>query len=148
MELTKRDLWDPFDTLLDIQDDINRVFGRSLVRKNDWMAKGFNPDIEVTEEADHYVLHADLPGLKNEDFNISVYGNTLTLKGERKQEKESKEKGAYYSERYYGSFTRTMDFPTEIQGDKVKAAYKNGVLEVLLPKSESAKPKQINVEVK
>jgi HSP20 family protein len=95
-------------------------------------------------------LRADLPGLKKEEFSISVEGSQLTLKGERKQEKESgnPEKGYYYSERTYGTFLRSFEFPTEIQAEKVKAAYKDGVLEVTLPKSENAKPKQINVEVK
>lgn len=139
MELLKRcndSLWDPFN-------DFGNFAGVPLRGRD-----VFQPDIEIHEETDHYELSADLPGFKKEDFDISVQGNTLTLKGERKQEKERKEKGAYFSEKYYGVFSRTLEFPTEIQTDKVKAAYKDGVLEVLLPKSESSKPKQINVEVK
>jgi HSP20 family protein len=139
MELLKRyneGLWDPFS-------DFGNFAGVTLRGK-----EAFQPDIEIHEEADHYALSADLPGFKKEDFDISVQGNTLTLKGERKQEKERKEKGAYFSEKYYGAFSRTLEFPTEIQTDKVKASYKDGVLEVNLPKSESSKPKQISVEVK
>ncbi len=141
------DRLEPFDLVLDLQNEMNRIFNRSLTHPENW-AKGFSPSIEVREEADHYLLHADLPGMKKEDFNIAVHGNTLTLKGERKCEKETKEKGACYSERFYGAFTRSFDFPTEVDSEKVKASYKDGVLEVSLPKAESSKPKQINVEVK
>ncbi|MFA6600063.1 MAG: Hsp20/alpha crystallin family protein [Candidatus Omnitrophota bacterium] len=151
MNIVKRtqEPWDPFDMLLDLQSEMNHAFNRSLTHKDQW-ARGFEPSIEVREEADHYILQTDLPGLKREDFNISVKGNQLTLKGERKYEKETqdKEKGYFYSERSFGAFSRTLEFPTEIQADKVKAAYKDGVLEVALPKVESSQPKQINVEVK
>ena len=137
MELIKKNghVWEPFDLLSDLQDDLNRVFNRSLTKRRDWEST-FSPVIEVREEADHYLLHADLPGLQREDFSISVEGNTLTLKGERKEVQESKEKNYRYSERLYGSFSRTLDFPTEIEADKIKATFKNGVLEVALPKSE------------
>ena len=150
MNLIKRhfDPLDPFEMLTDLQSDLNHVFNRSLTNRH-W-AKAFDPNIEVKENADHFALHADLPGLKREDFTISVEGNSLTVKGERKQEKESNEpkKGYYYSERTYGSFSRSFEFPTEIQADKAKASYRDGVLEIVLPKSENAKPKQITVEVK
>lgn len=149
MELIRKNhnLWDPFEVLEGLQTDINRVFNRSLTRKEGW-PEVFSPDIEVHEEGESFILSADLPGLKKEDFEISVQGNRLTLKGERKQGEEKKERGYRYSEKYYGSFTRSMDFPVEIQADKVKASYTNGVLEVTLPKSESSKPRQINIEVR
>jgi len=141
------DPWDPFEALTDLQNEMNRAFNRSLTHHDGWPKTAY-PNIEVKEETDQYVLHADLPGMRKEDFSIAVEGNRLTLKGERKQEKESREKGYYYSERIYGSFQRLLEFPSEIQADKIKASYKEGVLEILLPKAESAKPKQINVEVK
>jgi HSP20 family protein len=142
-----RNLWDPFEALTDLQTDLNRAFNRSLSRPESWV-KGFDPVVEVREEGDHFLVHADLPGVKKEDFSIKVQGSTLTLSGERKSEKEVKEKKAYYSERSYGSFTRTLEFPLEIQADKVKASYKDGVLEISLPKAESAKAREISVEVK
>jgi HSP20 family protein len=152
MNLIKRtiDPWDPFDTLTELQNEMNRAFNRSLTRKDHWAGTTFEPHIEVREKEDHYLLHADLPGLRKEDFNISVQGNQLIVRGERKEQKETggKEKGYFYSERIYGSFLRTLEFPTEIQADKITATYKDGVLEAVLPKAESAKPKQINVEVK
>ncbi|MCM8775727.1 MAG: Hsp20/alpha crystallin family protein [Candidatus Omnitrophica bacterium] len=142
-----RDLWDPFDIVSDLQREMNRIFNRSITSREGW-TRGFQPSIEVEDENDHFVLRADAPGLKKEDFSISIQGNHLTLKGERKVEKENKGKGYYYSERSYGAFARTFEFPAEIQADKAKANYKDGVLEVILPKSESSKPKQINVEIK
>lgn len=149
MELIRknREVWDPFDLISDLQTDLNRVFDRNLTQNRSW-AKSFHPDIEVSDEGDHFKLTADLPGLQKEDFNLAVEGNRITLTGERKSEKEKKEKHYHYSERIYGSFTRTLEFPAEVAADRVKATYKNGVLEVLLPKSENAKPKSIQVEVK
>lgn len=143
----RKDGWDPFDIVSDLQSEMNRAFSRSLVGRENWL-RGFQPIMDVREENDHYLISADLPGLRKEDFKISIEGSRLTLQGERKEKKETKEKGCFYSERSYGSFSRTIEFPTEVQGDKVKATYNNGVLEVTLPKSESAKPKQIDVEVK
>jgi len=149
MELTKYTPgnWSPFDTLEELQSDINRIFTRSLTREKPWVGM-FQPDLEIREESDAYVLSVDLPGVRKEDLNISVHGNRLTLKGERKQNKENKEKGYHYSEKYYGAFTRSMEFPLEIQSDKVKASYNDGVLQIVLPKAESAKPRQVSIEVK
>jgi len=146
MNLVKQNPWESFDLLSDLQTDLNRVFNRSLTR-TDW-GKSFNPIVEVREETGHYTVHADLPGLQKEDFSISVEKNRLTLKGERKEEKENKDKGYHYSERSYGAFSRVMDFATDLQSDQVKASYKNGVLEIVLPKSDLAKPKQVQVEIK
>lgn len=147
MELIKRqNIWEPLDLFSDLQEDLNRAFRRSFAAK-DW-ERTFNPVVEVREDATQYTVHADLPGLQKEDFSISVEKNRLTIKGERKEEKETKEKGYRYSERSYGAFSRSMDFATDIQADQVKAAYKNGVLEIVLPKSEASKPKQVQVEVK
>lgn len=149
MELTRqpKNTWDPFDVLTDLQTDLNRAFNRSLTRQDGWL-KNFEPQVEVRDEGDHFVVHADLPGLKKEEFSIKVQGTTLTLAGERKNEKETKEKRSYYSERSYGSFVRTLEFPVEVQAEKVKASYKDGVLEIALPKAESAKAREISVEIK
>lgn len=149
MELVRqnKNVWDPFDVLTDLQTDLNRAFHRSLNRQDTWL-KNFEPQVEVRDEGDHFVVHADLPGLKKEDFSIKVQGTLLTLSGERKNEKEVKEKKSYYSERSYGSFVRTLEFPVDVQAEKVKAAYKEGVLEITLPKAESAKAREIAVEVK
>jgi len=87
-----------------------------------------------------------LPGMKREDIDVALDGNTLTLSGERKQEEEKREGESYRSERYFGRFQRSITLPTEVQANKIEAAYKDGVLTVTLPKSEEAKPKQIPVK--
>ena len=145
-----REVWDPFDFMRDLQSEMNRFLNLSPLRKDGDLAwaRPFEPDIEVREEPDHFLVRADLPGIKKEELNISVTGNLLTLKGERKGETETKGRDYFYSERFYGAFSRTLELPTEVEADKMKAAYKDGVLELTLPKAESAKPKQIKVEVK
>ncbi len=149
MELVKKNhnVWDPFDMLTDLQHDLNRVFDRSL-KWHDGRQDIFRPDIAVAEEKDRYLVEADIPGLKKENLNIAVEGNVLTIRGERTEKQETKGKGYFYSERSFGSFSRSLELPAGIDPNKVKAAYKDGVLEIEVPKSENAKPKQIEVEVK
>jgi HSP20 family protein len=93
------------------------------------------------------MVKADIPGLDKEDIDISVHGDTLTIKGEKKEEKESKDKGLVKTERFYGSFNRSLTLPSEVDAAKVKASYNNGVLELTLPKKEESKPKQIKIDV-
>ena len=142
-----RDLWDPFHMIADFQDEMNRVFGRTLTRRDDG-TRTFSPDIDIREEADKFILGADFPAMRKEDLEVTILGNRLTLKGERKKEKEISEKDYRYSERSYGAFSRSFQLPAEVDAQKARATYKDGVLELVLPKSESAKPKQITVEVK
>lgn len=140
-----RDLWNPF---ADLQEDINKLFDVSLGRFAGPGAIVWAPALDILEDKDTLVIKADLPGLKEEDVDISVQGNTLTIRGERKQESEAKEKGFYRCERYYGSFQRSLDLPYPVDQSKIKASYKGGVLEVRLPKAEEAKAKKIKIEVK
>ncbi len=93
------------------------------------------------------MVKAEVPGIKKEDLEISILGNQLTIKGERKKEEEVKEKGYYYSERSYGALSRTVEIPKEVQADKVRATFKDGILEVRLPITEEAKRKEIKVKV-
>lgn len=145
--IRKRDLWDPFELMTDLQHDLNRVFGRSLLKGNGW-SKTFEPEVDVIEEKDSFLVKADIPGIKKEELDIKVEGKFLTIKGERKEEKETKEKNYYASERFYGAFTRVIELPTDVKADQVKAMYKDGVVEITLPKTESAKAKQVTVEIK
>lgn len=150
MNLVRRtkETWDPFDFVRDLQGELSRAFNTSLLRTDgDTWRQAFDPEIDVREETDRFLVHADLPGIKKEELDISVSGNLLTLKGERKHEREAKEKNRYYSERTFGAFSRTLELPSEIDAGKVQATYKDGVLEISLPKSEHAKPKQIKVDV-
>ncbi len=141
---------DPFNLLADLQEDFNRIFSGSLrrVRDQEGVSGFFAPDIELSEDSSQYVLKADLPGVSKDEVSLNFTGNVLEIKGSRKVERERKEKGIYHSECRYGSFQRVIEFPTEVQSDKAKATYKDGVLELVVPKSESAKPKQIQIDVK
>ena len=104
------------------------------------------PAIDVAEEDDAITVRAEVPGCKAEDIEISVYGNTLTISGEKKMSEEKKEKGYYHVESSYGSFRRELTLPTDVEQDKVNAECKDGVLCITLPKA--AKAKAVKVKVK
>ncbi|MBI3616889.1 MAG: Hsp20/alpha crystallin family protein [Candidatus Omnitrophica bacterium] len=106
------------------------------------------PAVDIIDEKDDIRVRADLPGMKKEDIEVSVNNDTLSIKGEKKEEKEIKEKDYVRSERYYGAFQRSFTLPAGVDPQKVNAAYKDGVLEITLPKREDAKPKQIKVDIK
>jgi len=142
----RRDLWDPFASLADIQDEMNRLFDTSM-RRHGGFDGAFNPSIDVIVEKDTVVVKADLPGLSKDDVSVSLQENYLTIKGEKKHESERKEANYFVSERAYGSFMRTIELPTSVDATKIEARFKDGVLEVKLPKTEDAKPKQIEVKV-
>lgn len=137
---------DVFEDLEDLQKQMNRIFD---VR---WPLKGngdiWAPAVDIIDEKDQIRIKADLPGLKREDIEVSADNGILTIKGEKKEEKEIKEKDYVRSERYYGAFHRSFSLPSGVDSQKVNASYKDGVLEVTLPKKEEAKPKQVKVEVK
>jgi HSP20 family protein len=105
------------------------------------------PSLDVYEEKNELVVKAEIPGLSKDDIEITLSNSTLTLKGEKKKEEEVKEKDYYRCEREYGAFLRTVDLPAEVDTDKAKAVFKNGVLEVRLPKSAATKTKQVQVSV-
>jgi len=109
---------------------------------------GWAPAIEMFEKEDKYVIKAELPGMKKEEIDISVIGDTLTIKGERKAETEVKEEDYYCCERSYGSFFRSIALPSTVDADKIKASYEEGVLEVTLPKAVKVKPKKIALSAK
>lgn len=145
--MKRKETWEPMRMLDDLQMEMNRLFHRSVWNRKDW-SKSFEPDIEIKEETDRFVVKADVPGIKKEDLEIKVEGRVLTLKGERKEETEKKDKNFHFSERVYGSFLRSIELPCELKADEVKATSKEGVLEVLIPKAEAAKAKQVPIEVK
>ncbi len=144
----RKDWLDPFDLITDLHDNINQAFSNSLRRqKDDRWSQLFNPMMDLIEEENQYILKADVPGLEKDAIDITMTGNVLTLKGERKEESEKKSKNYYRLERQFGSFQRSIEFPTDVRGDQIKAGYKNGVLEITVPKAENAKPRQIRVDV-
>lgn len=111
-------------------------------------ARPWSPAVDILETENDLVLKADLPDVELNDIEVRVENNTLSLKGERKFEKEESTKGYHRIERSYGSFVRSFAVPSTVDSEHVAAEYKNGVLTVTLPKKEAAKPRQVKVEVK
>ena len=105
------------------------------------------PAVDVFEDKNDIVVKAELPGIEKNNVEVNLTDHMLTIKGEKKKEEETKEENYYRSERSYGSFLRTVELPKDVHADKVKAAFKNGILEVRLPKTEEAKAKEIKVKV-
>jgi HSP20 family protein len=105
------------------------------------------PSVDIYEDNDDVVLKAELPGMKKEDIDITLSGDVITISGERKQETEVKKKGYYRRENSYGSFNRSFALPAEVQADKVKTKFTDGILEIRMPKSEEAKKKEKKIKV-
>jgi HSP20 family protein len=116
-----------------------------ITGKDQLAAGTFVPPVDVYEDEHNLVLKLEIPGVNEEDLNVSVENNTLTIEGERKFEKEEKEENFHRIERRYGSFTRTFRLPNTVDADKVEASYDKGILKVVLAKRAEAKPKQIKI---
>ncbi|UCB52177.1 MAG: Hsp20/alpha crystallin family protein [Candidatus Zixiibacteriota bacterium] len=142
--------WRPFRDVVSVQDEMNRlfddIFGHGPARVQ-WTDGVWNPSVDVSEDKDNVVVRAEMPGLNKDDVKISVQDNVLTLKGEKKQEKEEKESDYHRIERSYGSFCRSFQLPTAVEADKIKASYRDGVLNITLPKTEEVKPKEIPISI-
>ena len=113
--------------------------------RSEWNA--LTPAVDVEETAEAYVFRADLPGMSSKDVKVTVNNDTLTLRGERKREERETEGSMHRVERAYGSFERSFTLGLPVRADQVKASYKNGVLEVHVPKAEEAKPRDIEVQI-
>jgi len=131
--------------MVSIQDEMNRVFDGFFGRFPSRFDTEWSPNVDISETKDDFVVKAEVPGMEKEDVKITLQDNVLTLKGEKKQEKE--DATCYRMERSYGSFVRSFSLPTVIRADKIKASYKDGILNITLPKAEEVKPKQIPIEV-
>ena len=142
----RREVWDPFESLTEMHNEMDRLFGRSL-RYQGGMEAVFSPAIDVAVEKDNVIVKADLPGLTKDDVSVSLQDNCLTIKGEKKQETEKKDANYFLSERVHGSFTRVIELPVAVNAARIDARFTDGVLQVTLPKTEEAKPKQIEVKV-
>jgi HSP20 family protein len=138
--------WDPFRDMHTLHERLNRLLSDSRWSSDegygDWA-----PAVDIFEKGDDLVIRAELPGIERDDIDIRVENGTLTLRGERKQEKEIQEDKIYRMERIYGTFTRSFRLPTMVDASKIKAVFKNGVLEVQLPKAEEARPRKVNIQV-
>jgi HSP20 family protein len=119
---------------------------RPMVRRGDWMGEWL-PSLDLLETKNEFVIKAEVPGMTPKDIDISLAEGILTIRGEKKQEKEEKEENYHFVERGYGSFNRSIRLPGEVQSNKIKAAYKDGILRVTLPKTEETKKKEIKIKV-
>ena len=141
--------WRPLRELEEIERNFGDFFGRPAVwRRIPMLAMGWSPAVEVFEKEDKYIVKAELPGVKEEDMDVSVEGETLTIKGEKKSESEIKEDDYYRCERSYGSFYRSIALPATVDAKKIEASFEDGVLEVIIPKAAEVKPKKITVSTK
>ena len=143
--------WDPFRELEEVSDRLNRMFARPATArtngKETMIVADWTPSVDISETDGEYQIKAEIPDVKKEDVKVTVEDGVLTIQGERKHENEEKGKKFHRIERSYGSFVRTFSLPDVIDEEKVKAEFKDGVLNLYLPKSEKAKPKAIEVKV-
>jgi len=125
---------------------MDKFFGRHPARISSEVMVP-SPDVEMLDKKDEIVVKAEVPGLDKADIQVSVNGDLLTIKGEKKKEKETKEEDYYFCERAYGAFSRSLRLPLEVKADKITANLNSGVLEIHLPKAEGAKNTQANIPV-
>ena len=142
--------WEPFREITSLRNAMDRLFEESFVRPPRlWPELGaWELTVDMYQTADDVVVKASLPGVKTEEVDISITGDTLTIKGEHKEEQEVKQEDYLYKERRYGVFSRSLQIPAQVKSDKAEAVFENGVLTLTLPKAEEIKPKQIKVKAK
>ena len=146
MTTTTLSRWDPFRDFVTLQGRVNHLFGDSLTSSaDDDRLTGWAPPVDIVEEGERLVLRAEIPGVTQSDIDINVENGTITLRGEKKQEKRIDAKNAYRAERFYGAFSRSFVLPKSIDPEAIKASYKDGVLEVVLPKGKESRPRRIEV---
>ena len=142
--------WDPFRELEEMSDRLNRMVARPGTKANgkealtvaDWM-----PTVDISETAGEYVIQAELPEVKKDDVKVTLEEGVLTIQGQRRQEKDEKTTKYHRIERSYGTFVRSFSLPDQVNESGVKAEFKDGVLNLHIPKSEKAKPRAIEVKV-
>ena len=144
--------WEPFRDLVSIQDRMNRIFDEAFrgnrQGEEDWALGGsWAPPVDIYEKDGTLVLKAELPGVDAKDVDVHVENNVLTLRGQRNFDQETKRESYHRVERAYGAFSRSFTLPNVVDTQNIKAEFKDGVLQVMLPKREEAKPKQIQIQV-
>jgi HSP20 family protein len=140
--------WPAFGRLSDLRDQIDRLFEMpfSDLAQTSQLLSGWTPALDMHEDKDKFTIEVELPGMKREDIDISLHDGCISISGERKSEDKHEDTDIYRAERFVGRFQRTVELPASVAVDKVKAQYKDGILSVTLPKTEEAKPKQIEVQ--
>ncbi len=137
----------PFNNTLSLQDEMNRMFD-SLLRSStvpqsstDWY-----PVCDVRETENEFLVRAELPGVAKNDVKINMVNNTLVLRGEKKQETEEKKGNWHHVERAYGTFERTFTLPSHVVAEKIKARFQDGILQIVIPKADEARPREIQID--
>lgn len=140
--------WEPVREMMTLREAMDRLFDDAFTRPFSTSGDSVIPAIDLYQNADEVVVKAALPGLEAKDVQISVTADTLTLRGEIKHENEQKEVTYHIREHRYGMFERSVMLPTDVQTDKAKADFDNGILTITLPKAEAVKPKTITIKAK
>jgi HSP20 family protein len=146
-----RDLATWPSNLFGLQREMNRMFDNffgDADRSEDSALLAWTPAVDIAEHDDEYIVRVELPGVLKDDVKITLESNILTIRGDKKQQKETKKADYHRVERSYGSFQRSFTLPTTVKSDQIDATFKDGILSISLPKAEEAKPKQIDVKVK
>ena len=142
--------WRPFGMLSSSRKELDSFWNR-FFRETPSMGtftEEWLPSVDISETKKNFIVNAELPGLDAKDVSVSLSGDLLIIKGEKKREEEEKDEHHHYVERYSGSFQRSFQLPTSVQGDKVEATFDKGVLKVTIPKVEESEKKEIEINVK
>jgi HSP20 family protein len=139
--------WEPFSDLMTLRDAMDKLFEESVVRPRGWLAPTGAAElaVDVYETENDLVVTAAVPGVKPEELEVTVTGDALSISGETKSETTSEKANFYRQERHYGAFSRTVALPMPVQVDKAEAKFKDGVLTLVLPKSEATRPRSIKI---
>jgi len=144
--------WEPFNEMVSLRDAVSRLLEDSFIRPAAWPLPFEGPawsmPVDVIETKDNIIVKAAVPGVKPDEIDLSVTGDTLTIKGETKVEEKFEEGSYLRKERRFGAFQRTLTLPTNVVADKARAEFENGVLTLTLPRTEEVKPKAIKVTTK
>jgi HSP20 family protein len=144
------DRWEPFRNVSDIQGEMNRLFDVFLGRPLAGAAPSgrmWMPPIDMAETDDELILTVEIPGVREKDVSVSITGDLLSIKGHRRPEDDATDRKSLHVERLYGHFERMIQLPLAVQGDRVKATYRDGVLQISLPKADQLKPRQIKIDI-
>jgi HSP20 family protein len=137
--------WDPFQQIAQLQRELDRTF-RRVTPDGEGRQLGWMPAVDIEQTDDSIVLKMDIPGMRQEDVSIEVKNQTLTISGERQQEREEKHEGYYNRERVFGRFSRTFMLPEGVTPDDIEATFRDGVLTVRLPRPREEQPKSIEIK--
>lgn len=141
--------WRPWDEFSSLRRDMNRMMDSFIrgVEKEDELSGVWSPDVDVKETPDEFIITAELPGMKKDDLKITIQENVLNILGEKRREEEVKGMTYHRVERVYGQFTRSFTLPGVVDASKINAVFKDGVLNLTLPKAPESKPKEVNIKI-